>query len=321
MIAGTLMLPADAGPHPAVIIAHSSGTGERHGYMHFASQFVQCGLAVLGYDRRGHGLSTGGGPFTLDSDVLADDMRKGFSFLQSRTDIDPQRIGLMGFSNGTWAAPRAAQDLPDVAFISVSMASAVSQVDAELYRRESVLRMVGFSEAAIAQSVEFLELYCKGVVSSLDDAERAAFADMYEAIAANEELQAAPGFNLLPTSTPLEDILAAGGTMAYMGFSPKETYLATDAPVAVYLGELDENLPPDLTIAAMRDVISLRPRADITLFTYPKTYHPMYVLDGTPNGVSQDFLTGYLASYDFAPGYIPQLRAWLRENSGLEAGR
>jgi hypothetical protein len=39
-IAGTLMIPNTPGPHPAVIIAHSSGGGERHAYWLFASQFV-----------------------------------------------------------------------------------------------------------------------------------------------------------------------------------------------------------------------------------------------------------------------------------------
>lgn len=316
-IAGTLMVPTSPGPHPAVIIAHSSGIGERHGYWQFASQFAQDGLAVLIYDRRGHGLSTGGQPFNLDTNLLAEDMKAGFSFLQSRSDIDPKRIGLMGFSNGSWVAPLAARDLPDVAFISVSMASGVSQVDAEMFRRASVLRAVGVSDDSIAQAVEALELYFKGGVSGFSDVEASRFAALYEAVAENEELRAAQGFNILPTETPLEEILSAGGSMSFMGFSPTDIYQGLDAPISFHVGELDENIPISLTRPAMEALIARRPDADITFLTYPDALHGLFIPPAPVKGISQDLLYPNLASYAFAPGYIPRMRSWLKRRSGL----
>lgn len=319
-IAGTLMVPNSPGPHPAVIIAHSSGIGERHGYWLFASQFAQDGLAVLIYDRRGHGLSTGGPPFNLNTHLLAEDMKAGFTFLQSRPDIDSKRIGLMGFSNGSWVAPLAARDLPDVAFVSVSMASGVSQVDAEMFRRVSVLRAVGVSDDSIAQAVEALELYFKGGVSGFSDVEASRFAILYEAVAENEELQEAQGFNILPTDKPLEEILSMGGSVSFMGFSPTEIYLSLDAPISFYVGELDENIPISLTQPAMEALIGHRPDADITFLTYPDALHGLFVLPALVKGISQDLLYPNLASYEFAPGYIPQMRSWLMQRSGLDAG-
>lgn len=316
-IAGTLMIPETSALHPAVIIAHNSAGGERHAYWLFASQFVQDGIAVLSYDRRGHGLSTGGEPFNVDTDVLAEDMKAGFAYLQTRPDIDPKGIGLMGFSNGSWVAARAAKDLPDVAFISVSMASGVSQVEAELFRRESVLRAGGVSEENIALAVEALELYYKGSVSSFDEVDAAKFRLMYRALTENEELQNVQGFNILPTNTPLDEILNAGGSLAFMEFLPTETYLETDTPISFFVGRLDESIPVGLTKSAMEDVIALRPDADITFVIYPDTLHGMFTLPTPIIGISQDLLIPNLASYQFASGYIPQLRSWLKEKTGL----
>ena len=101
ILSATLMVPTTPGQHPAVIMAHASGGGERHSFWMFASGLVQNGIAVLAYDRRGHGKSTGGEPFNLDIEILAEDMKAGYAWLQARTDIDALRIGLMGFSNGS----------------------------------------------------------------------------------------------------------------------------------------------------------------------------------------------------------------------------
>ena len=67
----------------------------------------------------------------------------------------------------------------------------------------------------------------------------------------------------------------------------------------------------------MEEVIAQRPDADITLEVFPDASHSLYVLPAPAQGISQDFLYPNLASYDFAPGYIEQQRAWLKEKNGL----
>lgn len=316
-ISGTLMIPNSPGPHPAVIIAHSSVSGERHAYWMFATQFARDGIAVLVYDRRGHGASTGGGPFNLNTNVLAADMKAGYDLLQTYPNIDPHRIGLMGFSNGSWVAPLASQDLPDLAFLSVSMASAVSQVAAELFRRETVLRTVGVSDEAFALAIKALKLYYRGSVEGFSQAERVEFTRLYHAILENKELKAAQGFRILPTDQPLDQIFAAGGSMKWMDYSPANTYRSIRVPVAFHIGELDENISPDLSLTAMRNVIAQRPHADISLVVHTGATHGLFVLPKEVHGISQDVLYPNLASFEFAPGYIDQLRAWLREKAGV----
>ena len=58
-LAGTLISPTTQGPHPAVILVHASGAEDREYLLPFARFLIRHGMAVLGYDKRGVGASTG----------------------------------------------------------------------------------------------------------------------------------------------------------------------------------------------------------------------------------------------------------------------
>lgn len=81
-----------------------------------ADYLTRRGLAVLRFDERGVGESTGdfANATTLDfaSDVLA-----AVRYLRSRKEIDPKRIGVIGHSEGGIIAPLVAKEDKKVAFI------------------------------------------------------------------------------------------------------------------------------------------------------------------------------------------------------------
>ena len=58
-LAGTLIAPVTRVKHPAVILVHGSGPENREHVLPFARFLVRRGMAVLGYDKRGVGGSTG----------------------------------------------------------------------------------------------------------------------------------------------------------------------------------------------------------------------------------------------------------------------
>jgi pimeloyl-ACP methyl ester carboxylesterase len=113
-----LDLPAGPGPFPAIVFGHGSGRTTKDEAMSVKSRMTQAGFAVLRYDKRGVGDSTGTfeAPGLLNSDrllpILADDMAAGVAFLRTRPEIDPNRIGLMGISQAGWIMPLAAERAP-----------------------------------------------------------------------------------------------------------------------------------------------------------------------------------------------------------------
>ena len=62
-LSGTLLLPESRGPHPAIVLAHGSGAQDRNGYLanirFMADHLARHGIAVLTFDKRGSGRSTG----------------------------------------------------------------------------------------------------------------------------------------------------------------------------------------------------------------------------------------------------------------------
>ena len=117
-----LDLPAGTGPFPAVVLGHGAGavtTSEGAAHVPF---LLGAGFAVLRYDKRGVGQSTGtyrglsGANSETQIDELAGDMAAGVAFLKTRSEIDPRRIGMAGVSQAGWVMVAAAKKSPDVTF-------------------------------------------------------------------------------------------------------------------------------------------------------------------------------------------------------------
>jgi uncharacterized protein len=125
---GTLYLPKGAGPHPALVWVHAAGPAERLGWGPFTRAFVQNGLAVFSFDKRGVGQSEGDccpgdhGHFNL---ATADTVG-AVAAIRSRPEIDPRRTGLFGASQAGWIAPRAAVDSGHVAFVVLAAPGVVT---------------------------------------------------------------------------------------------------------------------------------------------------------------------------------------------------
>lgn len=156
-LAGTLYVPSGSGPHPAVIFIHGSGDDSRETYRYYADILARRGIAVLIYDKRGVGASTGSwreSPFS----ALADDALAGINFLKAHPAIDAKRIGAWGGSEGAIIAPWVATRSADVAFVVMQSATGVTFAQQNLYQNERQLRAVTNSEAEVAAGLNIVNL-------------------------------------------------------------------------------------------------------------------------------------------------------------------
>lgn len=98
--AGDLYLPDDinqVGPVPGLVCGES-GAKVKEMVAGPAKYLVQAGLAVLAIDYRSFGASDGEPRGQLFPEQQVDDFRSGISYLQSRSEVDTDRIGLWGNS-------------------------------------------------------------------------------------------------------------------------------------------------------------------------------------------------------------------------------
>jgi dipeptidyl aminopeptidase/acylaminoacyl peptidase len=161
-LAATLVLPEGRRPpYPAVVLVHGSGRMTAQDLLKgTGARLTRLGLAVLAYDKRGVGRSTGEyasiGPAnsTRMFELLAADALAGTAALKARRDIDPQRIGLLGISQGGWIAPLAATRSADVAFVVTISGPAVSVGEEIAYSRlagEDPGSVQGLSESEVTE--------------------------------------------------------------------------------------------------------------------------------------------------------------------------
>ncbi|MBC9913029.1 alpha/beta hydrolase family protein [Chitinophaga varians] len=161
-LAGTLSLPAGRGPFPAAVLVSGSGPSDRNEtvfthrfFLVLADYLTRQGIAVLRVDDRGVGKSTGDYESATNEDQ-ADDALAGVRYLQSRKEINPRAIGLIGHSLGGEIAPIAAAS-PDVAYAVLMAGSASDMVTAYNESIVAVGKGSGASAAAIDLNVRLVD--------------------------------------------------------------------------------------------------------------------------------------------------------------------
>ena len=255
-LAGTFTRPADGGPFPAVVLISGSGPQDRdealmdhRPFLVLADHLTRRGIAVLRYDDRGVGESTGNFGTATTPD-FASDALAAVAYLKTRDDVNPDAIGLAGHSEGGVVAPIAAVESDDVSYI-VLMAGTGVNGERILYTQAAlILRAGGASEEAIADNRARQERIFE-VLKSESDRELAAQA--IEAImrtsletASDEELAQAG----IPDSASADLVIASQVQQVntpwfryFLTYEPATMLERVTVPVLAINGEKDLQVP------------------------------------------------------------------------------
>ncbi|HVX01299.1 MAG TPA: alpha/beta fold hydrolase, partial [Candidatus Babeliaceae bacterium] len=160
-LAGTLTLPRCQGPFPVVVLLHGSAPLDRDSalfghkpFLVWSDHLTRQGIAVLRFDKRNAGKSTGNYATSTVED-FAKDALAAVEYLKTRKEIHPKKIGLVGHSEGGWTATLAASQSSDVAFTVLMASPCVKWEDLMHMQGISLLRAEGASEELVAQSRKF----------------------------------------------------------------------------------------------------------------------------------------------------------------------
>ncbi|MFN4316398.1 MAG: alpha/beta hydrolase family protein [Chitinophagaceae bacterium] len=241
-LSGSLLIPAGEGPFEAVVITHGSGPDTRDLYYGIARQFLMENIAVLIYDKRGNGRSTGGDYQLAGFTDLAKDALAGLHKLKGHPRIHPGRIGVFGHSQGGWVAPTAAGISADVAFVIVSAASGVNATEQSVFHRANLMRKEGLDENVIAKASHLRKTLNAATALCAVDSQKAK--ELIASIA--EELRVAskePWFE----SSALPAIPFPGcpgkSVMELLFREPSEIWSKVKVPVYAVWGQYDDVVP------------------------------------------------------------------------------
>lgn len=112
-----LYLPEATGPHPCVVISHGIGAIRQVRLSAYAKKFTQAGYAVLTFDYRHWGASTGEPRYLCSIGKQHADIDAAIDFAKSRPELDPSHIVLFGTSFGGGHALVVGSRRPDLAAV------------------------------------------------------------------------------------------------------------------------------------------------------------------------------------------------------------
>lgn len=149
ILAGTLTLPSFVKPpYPAVLLITGSGLNDRDHigtrqkpisdykpFRQIADALSRNGFVVLRMDDQGVGCSEGGPLENVTIQERADDSRAGIEYLRTREEIDRDRIGLLGISEGGNIGPMIAASDPSVYALVIMAGSATNGIKITEYQR------------------------------------------------------------------------------------------------------------------------------------------------------------------------------------------
>lgn len=134
-LGGTMTVPATTGAFPGVVLVGGSGPSDRHNdglFDALRDHLTRTGIAVLCYDKRGAGASTGTwAPATVDE--LAEDAAAAVATMRAHPRVAADAVGVLGHSEGGWVALRLGAQLEPVAHLILNSCPAVSFLESEVF--------------------------------------------------------------------------------------------------------------------------------------------------------------------------------------------
>jgi uncharacterized protein len=308
-LAATLTLPRGTGPFPAALLICGTGPHDRDetifGHKPFlviSDYLTRHGIAVLRYDKRGVGKSTGNQALANGED-FATDAEAGIAYLKTRKEIDPHRIGLIGHSEGGYTAPLVASTDSTIAWIVLLAGPGLRGGDLSLLQLGVIAKASGESDAAIAATKNLTaKMYA---VTTAEKNPANLSADLQAVMDADDlgrqlpPAQRAKAINELSTPWSRE----------YVSYDPVPALMKTNCPVLALNGEHDLQVPPKEDLAAIHKALQDGGNKDFQTTEMPRLNH---LFQHSATGSPSEYGT---IEETFAPEALELMQTWIAKHS------
>lgn len=311
-LAGTLTIPEGPGPFPAALLITGSGAQDRDeallGHKPFlvlSDYLTRNGIAVLRVDDRGVGGSTGKVDESTSAD-FAQDALAGVRFLKKHPKIAPDRVGLVGHSEGGVVGPLAASQSTDVAFVVMLAGTGVPGGEVITLQSERISRASGMPEENVKREDAIMRQSLELIRNEKDPAVRDARLRQLA-----KEAQALQGPEGQAGGDEAVDAMVKSITSNwfrfFLDYDPRIALRKVKVPVLVVNGELDLQVIADQNIPEIEKALKEAGNPDVTIRRMPGLNH-----------LFQPAKTGSPAEYAASdvtmdPAVLDLVAKWIRE--------
>ncbi len=248
-IAGVLSTPGEGRRYPALLLLHGNGPHDRDQmisnspmFRMIADYFLRRGVAVVRYDRRGYGASTG---TDFEHHTTADsaaDARAVIEWMRAQPELDPDEIALFGHSEGAMTGAMIAAADIEIARLIFMSPPGLSGAETWANQLAANLRRRGASDE-VANAVHAVLLrYAAWVAAGPHPEDDPAFYEIgYDFLAAHDipEADNTPAF-----ARQLLSGYRVPWYRFFFGYDIADDLRRVRRPVIAAFAEFDENVPP-----------------------------------------------------------------------------
>lgn len=310
-LAGTLTYQQTYEPAPAILLIGGSGANDRDGKVlghtplkTIAEYLSGKGFTVLRYDERGVGQSTGDA-HGADMTDLARDAKAALAFLRQDGQVNPEKVGIIGHSEGAAIGLTIAAEDPALAFL-VSMAGpGVNGVKMILSQTEAIYRNMGMKDSMVQVKLAEQKAMATAIVEERDTAKLKArvLANAKAQYAANPQTRAA-----IPEERFYDVMLRSYTNPEYMSiirFDPAKYFPSVKCPVLALNGEKDIQIVSGPNLEGWRNGVR-----NVTVKELPGLNH--LFLECKTCSV-QEYLT---IKQTISPAALEEINRWLWQTAG-----
>lgn len=268
-LTGTLTIPEGDGPFPAVVLVSGSGQENRdeelmdhRPFWVIADHLSRHGIAVLRYDDRGIGGSTGE-VLNATSMDFSFDAEAAFDYLRNRKEIEVSQIGILGHSEGGIINFMVAARRPEMAFLVSLAGPAVNGIEISKAQCEAMARAQGLPEEVIAMNCTVINQILNVIESSKDREEAdSLLRQLVKGWDYDEELtEQTIGSYTLPW-------------MYYiMKYDPTDAIVKTNCPALLLNGSKDVQVLATQNLPAYEKIIAEHGKTNLILRELPDLNH------------------------------------------------
>jgi len=262
-IAGVLSLPTGDGPFPAVVLIPGTGHNTRDEgvwghkvFLVLADTLTRNGFAVLRYDKRGVGGSSGSYDAATTVDFTSD-AEAAVVWLKSQSHIDARRIGVLGHSEGGIIAPAVATSDKGVAFVVMIAGPCIRGDKLFVLQSAMTAKAYGAPDDYIAKRKVFDEELYSAIISAPSES---AALDRAKAMitrgVADKIIDANEAESLAKDDTTAWE-------RYFLAYDPAPTLAQVTVPVLVLNGSLDVQVPAKENLASARQALKNNPKATV----------------------------------------------------------
>ena len=274
LLQGTLTIPQGEGEFPCAVLISGSGMQDRDesimGHKPFlviADYVTRRGIAVLRFDDRGVGGSTVDNLEDLLDDTSEDfatDVSAMVHAARLHEQIDNDRVGVIGHSEGGLIGPMVAVEDSDVAFVVMLAGPGVPGKDLLPVQQAMLMESTGAEEEDIEQLVNASMLFYESLEGDANDEELRAI--MEELVAAQLYAQ-----DLEVTKEQFEEgvdeglaTLASPWMQFFLFYDPADALSKVRCPVLAMNGTNDVQVSSKQNLPAIAEIFTLS-EGDVTI--------------------------------------------------------